>query len=199
MALKEGWDAMAISAVTYDVTFRDFQFLQGYMARRIFARNKRKYGPALLGVVLCAFFLATVIVLNVSPYRMGAVFGVGIRHSLSSYLLIILCLLAAILCLIPAIKLRLKTLRLQVSDDGPLLGPTKLTIEPDGLVVDRKLVKSKYLWAAFQGVEIAKNAVILPIDNGIGVIIPASAFSTDAERYDFAAVISKRLEDPGRP
>jgi hypothetical protein len=32
-------------------------------------------------------------------------------------------------------------------------------------------------------VETTKNAVILPIDNGIGVIIPASAFSSDAERY----------------
>ena len=70
-----------------------------------------------------------------------------------------------------------------------------MIIEHDGLVIDRKVVKSKYLWAAFQGVEIAKNAVILPVDNGIGVIIPASAFSTNAERYDFAAAISKRLEN----
>jgi len=57
-----------------------------------------------------------------------------------------------------------------------------------------KILKSKYLWAAFQGVEIQKKAVILPIDDGIGIIIPGSAFSSDAERYDFAAVISKGLE-----
>jgi hypothetical protein len=43
-----------------------------------------------------------------------------------------------------------------------------LTIEADGLIVDRKVMSAKYLWAAFQGVEIAKNAVILPVDNGIG-------------------------------
>jgi len=102
------------------------------------------------------------------------------------------------LCLIPAVKLRMKTLRLQVSDDGPLLGSTKLIIEPDGLIVERSVMKAKYLWAAFQGVEIAKNAVILPVDNGIGVIVSASAFSSDAERYDFAAVISKRLEERAR-
>jgi hypothetical protein len=60
-----------------------------------------------------------------------------------------ICLAAAILCLIPAIKLRLKSPRLQVSDDGPFLGSTKLIIELDGLVVDRKVVKSKYLWAAW--------------------------------------------------
>lgn len=189
---------MAVNAITYDVRFRDFQFLHGYMARRVFAKNRQKYGPALLGVVLCAFFLAMVIFLNANPHRVGAFFGFGIRYPLSFYLLIILCLVAAILCLIPAIKLRLKTLRLQVSDDGPFLGSTKLTIEPDGLLVDRKLMKSKYLWGAFQGVEIAKNAVILPVDNGIGVIIPASAFSSDAARYEFAATISKRLEERAR-
>lgn len=189
---------MSANAIAYNVTFRDFQFLQGHMTRRVFARNRQKYGPALLGVALCAFFLAMVMVLNVNPYRAAALFGVGLRYPLSFYVLVILCLVAAIVCLIPAIKLRLNSLRLQVSDDGPLLGSTELIIEPDGLVIDRRVVKSKYLWAAFQGIEILKNAVILPIDNGIGIIIPASAFSSDAERYDFAAVISKRLEEQGR-
>ena len=183
------------NAITYNVSFRDFQFLQGYMARRIFAKNRQKYVPALLGVVLCAVFLTLTIVLNVKPFRSLTLFGTGLRYPLSFYLLVILCLLGAIASLIPAIRLRLSTLRMQVSDDGPLLGTTRLTIEPDGLVVDRKVVKSKYLWAAFQGVEIQKNAVILPIDNGIGIIIPASAFASDAERYDFAAVVSKHLNE----
>ena len=129
--------------------------------------------------------------LNVNPYRAVAF---GIRYPLSFYLLVIVCLVAAIVCLIPAIKLRLGSLRMQVSENGPLLGSTELTIEPDGLVIERRLVKSKYLWAAFQGIEIQTNAVILPIDNGIGIIIPGSAFSSDAERHDFAAVIAQRLE-----
>jgi hypothetical protein len=183
---------------TYEFSFQDFKFLQGYMARRVFNRNKQKYGPALLGVVLCAFFLAMVIFISANPYRVGAFFGMGVKYPLSFYLLIILLLAAAILCLIPAVRLRLKTLRMQVSDDGPLLGATRLTVEPDGLVLDRKLMKAKYLWPSFQGVEIVKNAVILPVDNGIGVIIPASAFSTDAERYEFAATVSKHLENCGR-
>jgi hypothetical protein len=73
-----------------------------------------------------------------------------------------------------------------------------MIIEADGLIIDRKVMSAKYLWAAFQGVEMAKNAVILPVDNGIGVI-PASAFaSDDAERYDFAAAISKHLEECAR-
>jgi hypothetical protein len=123
------------------------------MARRIFAKNRQKYGPALFGVVFCAVFLTMTIVLNVKPYRAFALFGAGLPYPLSFYLLVILCLVAAIACLVPAIKLRLNSLRMQVSDDGPLLGSTKMIIEPDGLVIDRKVVKSKYLWAAFQGVE----------------------------------------------
>jgi uncharacterized integral membrane protein len=189
---------MPANAITYDVTFREFQFLQGYMARRVFTRNRQKYVAALFGVVLCAIFLAIAIFININPYRAAVLFGVGIRYPLSFYLLLIFCLVAAIMCLIPAINLRLKTLRLQVSDNGPFLGSTKLIIESDGLVVDRKVMRSKYLWAAFQGVEIARNAVVLAVDNGIGIIIPASAFSTDAERYEFAAVISKQLEEQGR-
>ena len=107
-------------------------------------------------------------------------------------------LVAGIFCLIPAIKLRQQPLRMQVSDDGPLLGSTKLTVESDGLTVDRAMMKSKYLWAAFQSVEISKNAVILPVDNGFGVIVPASTFSSDAKRYEFVATISKHLEEQRR-
>ena len=39
-----------------------------------------------------------------------------------------------------------------------------------------------------------KNTVILPIDNRIGIITPTSASSSDAERHDFAAVVSKHLK-----
>jgi uncharacterized integral membrane protein len=185
---------MAGDPITYDVTFEDFKFLQGFIVRRVSARNRRKYLVAFVGVVLCAIFLAMAIVINVNPYRAAAL-GFGVRYPFSVYLLLIFCLSAAILCLIPAVKLRLKTLRLQISDDGPLLGPTKLTVGADGLTIDRRVLRTTYSWAAFQGVDIVKNAVILTVDNGFGVIIPASAFSSNAERYDFAALISKRLED----
>ena len=71
---------------------------------------------------------------------------------------------------------------------------TRLIVEADALIVDRGRMSARYSWSAFQGVEVAKNAVILPIDNGIGVIVPASAFTSDAERFEFAAMIAKRLE-----
>jgi hypothetical protein len=50
------------NTITYNVSFRDFQFLQEYMARRIFAKNRKKYAPALFGVVLCAVCLTMTIV-----------------------------------------------------------------------------------------------------------------------------------------
>lgn len=183
-----------MAPLNYDVTFQDFRFLQGHMTRRIFARNRRKFGAALFGIVLSACFIAAAIVINVNPYRAGFLSNYGVRYPLSFYLAIIICLFAAILFLIPAARLRLRMLRLQVSDDGPYLGPTQLNIEPDGLIVERRYVRSKYLWAAFQGVEIASDAVILPIDNGIGIIVPASAFSSDAGRFQFASAVSKHLE-----
>jgi hypothetical protein len=178
----------------YNVSFADFQFLQGYMTRRIAARNRSRHLGALAGVVVCAFLLAMAIVFNVNPYRALAFSSPALPYPLSFYLVLICLLIGAILALIPAVKLRLKTLRMQVSDDGPLLGATRLSVEPDGLIVDRGRMSSRYSWSAFQSVEMAKNAVILPVDNGIGVIIPASAFASDAERYEFAAMIAKKLE-----
>ena len=36
-------ETLLSKTITYSVSFRDFQFLQGYMARRIFAKNRQKY------------------------------------------------------------------------------------------------------------------------------------------------------------
>ena len=185
---------MAERELRYDTTFADFQFLQGYMTRRVAARNRGPHLRALMSVVLCAFFIAMAIVLNVDPYRAITLSGGAVPYPISFYLMLIVLLIGAILALLPAVKLRMKTLRMQVSDDGPLLGATHLIVEPDALIVDRGRMSARYGWSAFQGVEVAKNAVILPIDNGIGVIVPASAFASDAERYDFAAMIAKRIE-----
>ena len=179
-------------ALRFDVSFADFRFLQGYMGRRLYARNRGLHARALLSVTLCALFIVSAMILNIHPSL--ALVLVGMGYSLSLYVGVILCLVAAIISLIPAVRLRLALPRMQVSDDGPLLGPTTVIVEDDGLVFDRRLVRSKYLWAAFQGMEIAKNALILVIDNGIGLIIPAAAFASDADRYEFAAALHKRLE-----
>jgi len=147
---------------------------------------------ALLGVVLCAVFITMAMVINLRP---GIALGfLGARYPLSVLLAIIVCLILAILSLFPAIKLRVATMRMQVSDDGPFLGITRLAVEEDGLLIDRPLVTSKYRWAAVQGVEMTNTALIIPVDNGMGIIVPASAFPSDAARYEFAADLAKRIE-----
>ena len=176
----------------FNVTFADFRFLQGYMGRRLYARNRGMHARALMSVILCALFIASAVVLNIHPALALTLIGMG--YPLSLYAGVILCLIAAIMSLIPAIRLRLAFARMQVSDDGPLLGPATVSIEDDGLVFDRRLVRSRYLWPAFKGVEIARDALILVIDNGIGLIIPAVAFASEGDRFEFAAALHKRLE-----
>ena len=171
----------------YETTVTDLQALQTFMTRRIFAQNRRHYGIALAGVVLCALFLTAVIVINASPPRLSGP---------NTYLaLIALLLLGAVLALIPITRLRLRTLRMQISAGGPLVGATRMTVSADGLTIERKFMRTTYAWPAFKAATIEKNAVILIVDNGMGVIIPPTAFQTDAERFEFAAEASKRLSE----
>src|SRR5262245_28966851 len=100
---------MAEHEYRYDVTFRDFQFLQGYMTRRVMAKARGPHVRAFAGIVLCAVFLTAVIVLNVNPGRAAALMDPSVvPYPLSFYLLVIFCLLAAILTLLPAVRLRMK-------------------------------------------------------------------------------------------
>ena len=178
--------------IAFNMTFGDFQLLQAHMTRRTFSRNKGAVAPALLGVVVCAVAITMAIVINIRPNYRGS--WLGLSYPSSHYVLLIVLLSTASVALIPAVRLRLKTLRLQVSDKNPLLGPTSVTIEPDGLLVQKELITSKYRWAAFKSAEIVKDAIILSVDTGMGVILPASAFANDAERFDLAASIAKQIE-----
>jgi len=189
---------VADQSLSFVVTFNDFQFLQRHLAIRVFGKDKAAHMAALLGVVICAVFLAAALVIVSQSYRLYRMTMLGLNYPSSLYFLVILLLIGAIGSLLPAIKLRLKTLRMQVSDDGPLLGATKLTIEDDGLRIDRPAVTAKYFWAAFQGVEIVKGAVILPVDNGIGLIVPKAAFASESARLEFSAEIARRLEKAKR-
>jgi hypothetical protein len=179
--------------IAFNMTFGDFQMLQTHMTRRTFSRNRGAATPALLGVVACAVLIVMAIVINIRPNYRG-ISWLGLAYPLSHYVTLIVLLSAAIVALIPAVRLRLRTLRMQVSDENPLLGPTSVTLAPDGLLVQKELITTKYSWAAFKSAEIVKGAIILPVDTGMGVILPASAFANDAERFDLAAAIAKQIE-----
>jgi uncharacterized integral membrane protein len=184
---------MADAELRFDMTFADFRRLQAHMGRRVYRRNRGAYTVALAGVVLCAVFLTFAILVNLHPgiaYRLFGDWG----YPLAIYVAILLCLVAAILALMPAVKLRFRTLRLRVTDDGPFLGATRIAVEPDGLLVERPTLRAKYLWAAFRGIETAGRAIVLPIDEGIGLIIPESAFPSEAARREFVAEVAARVE-----
>jgi hypothetical protein len=183
---------MMADPIQYQLSFRDFRQLQAHMARRLFARHRARYGAALLGVVTCALFIAIAIVMVAHPLLAMRLMKMGYADSI--YAAVILCLIAAILSLLPAIRLRLAMARLQVTDSGPLLGDTRLRAEDEGLWIERALVKTKYLWPAFEGVEIAKSALILILDGGVGLIVPATAFGSEAARLEFAALVQKEIE-----
>jgi len=165
--------------LSFNVSYDDFRFLQAHMTRAIVRRNGAAYARALIGVVLCAVFVAVALLMLHDPRRL---------------FLVAVLTACAFLALIPAVLLRLRMLRAQVSDDSPLLGPTRLVVEADGLVFDRPQVRAKYLWSAFRSAEIAKGHVILAIDKGMGLVIPADAFKSDAERYAFLAEITRHIE-----
>src|SRR6476620_2026782 len=177
---------MTDQTLHFDAKFTDFRFLQGYMARRIAARNKGAYAWALAGVGVCALVLTAAIVISSEPFAAARLLP-SVPYPLSVYLELIVCLLLAIVSLAPAIATRRRMLRMQVSDSSPMLGPTTLIIEDNGLVIERKPMRTNYLWPPFRGVEMTRNTLILPIDDGMGLIIPPAAFSDGAARYAFAA------------
>jgi YcxB-like protein len=189
---------MADQSLTFDMTFRDFQFLQTHMSKRVSAMNRPSHALALTGIVVCAVLITTAIVVVAESYSLSLLTGYGVRYPLSLYLLVALCLSCAIFSLLPAVRFKLSALRMQVSDDGPLLGATRLTVEDDGLRIDRAAMTSKFFWPAFKGVEITRDAIVLPVDNGIGIIVPSAAFATDTARLEFAAAISKHLTEVGQ-
>ena len=170
----------------YETTVADLQVLQRFMVRRVVSQNRSAYAIAFLGVVLCALFLTGVIVVNASPARFSGHF--------TTYLTLVALLLAgAVLALIPMARLRTRALRMQVSKSGPLVGTTRMSVGPEGLTIERPLMKTTYAWGAFRSAVVEKNAVILVIDSGMGVIVPSTAFTSDAERFEFAAEASRRL------
>src|SRR5258706_15364858 len=118
---------MTNNAIEYQFRFSDFQLLQKHMSKRLFLRNRARYGWALFGVVLCALFITLAVLINVQASRMYRFVGMG--YSNSVLLALIVTLSAAILSLWPAIPVRVRTLQTQVSDDEPLLGATQFTFD----------------------------------------------------------------------
>ena len=175
----------------FEMSFAVYKQLQSYMGGRVFRKNKRRYLIALIGVVLCAGALAMAIVFNLHPYMAMRYFGA--KYPESVYLALITCLALAIIFLMPGVALRKDSLRMQVNAKGPLFGPTRISLEDDGILVQRRLMTAKYLWFGIQGIEQTNAATVIAIDNGIGLIIPDSGFASTTAKYEFLAALSEKV------
>ena len=88
----------------------------------------------------------------------------GAKYPESVYLSVITCLVLAIIFLIPGVALRKDSLRMQVNEKGPMLGLTRISLENDGILVQRRLMTAKYLWLGIQSIEQTNGATVIAID-----------------------------------
>ena len=80
-------------------------------------------------------------------------------------------------------------LRRGLSDAGPVLGPQRLDLEPSGLRLTHGSLESRIGWDAIRQVEDSARAVLLFVDHGAFVVIPASAFTSTGEREEFVNLV----------
>lgn len=83
--------------------------------------------------------------------------------------------------------------------DGPILDRQTLRLSNDGISVGSKHVEARYAWAVVEDVTEAHGLVILWIEPGAGVAVPAHAFNSDNERAEFLRAIEARRSASGLP
>jgi hypothetical protein len=71
--------------------------------------------------------------------------------------------------------------------DGPILSPQTLRWSGEGVEVRSKACDVRYNWAAVEAITEARGLVILWVEPGAGLAIPAQAFGSDAARARFIA------------
>lgn len=72
-------------------------------------------------------------------------------------------------------------------DDGPSLARQSGTVDEAGLRFDMPFARSHFEWPLIRDVTEHGALTALWIDNGQGFVIPARAFSSEAEAQDFVA------------
>ncbi|MCF6198465.1 MAG: YcxB family protein [Hyphomicrobiaceae bacterium] len=85
--------------------------------------------------------------------------------------------------------------RSMVGVHNALVGEFNLTAyDGGGIQITGKHITSSYEWSAFVEMTNAKDLLILWVDRGAGVIIPAKAFPGEDERSQFADYVAERID-----
>ena len=71
--------------------------------------------------------------------------------------------------------------------DGPILSPQTLRSSPAGVEITSNFCEVTYRWPSIEAITEARGLVILWVEPGAGLAIPADAFVTDAARAQFIA------------
>ena len=86
-----------------------------------------------------------------------------------------------------------RMISMMATEDGPYIGDFSLETVSDGFVATTKWTQGKFDWNAVCAVEENEGYVYLMIDNGSGLPIPESAFSSPQEKRDFVEVVTSRM------
>ncbi len=72
-------------------------------------------------------------------------------------------------------------------EDGPILSPQTMRLTADGIEVQSQTYDVRYRWPVVEAISEARGLVILWIEPGAGLAVPADAFESAAARAQFIA------------
>ena len=86
-----------------------------------------------------------------------------------------------------------RMISMMATEDGPYIGDFSLETVSDGFVGTTKCSQGRFDWNAVCAVEENDGYVYIMIDNGSGLPIPVSAFSSPQEKRDFVEIFTSKM------
>ncbi len=86
-----------------------------------------------------------------------------------------------------------RMISMMVTEGGPFLGEFSLESVSDGFVVRGQHSQTNFDWDAIQAVEENEGYIFVLIDNGAGLVIPKSAFSSPQEKQYFLETFASNI------
>ncbi|MGI9384557.1 MAG: YcxB family protein [Methyloligellaceae bacterium] len=80
-----------------------------------------------------------------------------------------------------------------VTPDGPLIGVYELTAGPHGMVVAGPKIRDEIDWSAVSEVTETPEQIVVWLDFLVGIIVPAAAFGSQAQREAFLGYVRSKM------
>ncbi len=174
--------------ITYKISKQDFtayiKFVQrrvGRLARIPLSWRAVSWVLLVLLIVSVDRLLKTDLIRELLPVSAGTSFVVLVAIVFIGYFLLYFKVLNA------------RTISMMATEGGPYIGDISLEVVSDGLVVTGRCTQGKFDWDAIRAVEENEGYVYIMIDNGSGLQIPISAFSSPQDKRDFLETFSSKV------